>query len=413
MEDFVRKSKGIKDVSSFPLALSEELDLIMNEAGEIFIRTQNGFESLPVGSFTASSMDESIFYEKATFTNLFDQDTITTGAFIGNDGTIIQNAKFAYSDYIKVKPNTAYSIPITFSAPGCYYDKDKQFITCIENDDKSNNNNKTFTTPANAAYVRLNCYPETTDMSKGSANFFSLVEGTVANSVPILYGADPKWLSGYSRNLIGKKIVTFGDSITWYDNQPFVANSVVPNKRCIGYQTYLRSAFDCGVNNQGISGQHSGQIMNRSFTFDYSTYELALIFMGVNDFGSERQAGEVLPIGGDFNRYTLVGAAQAMIEDILTRSPQTKIGLIIPYKVWNTDVGGLMPRTFADGLMEVAKLYGIPFLNLYDEAQLNELNRDYYFVDDQTKVPYYYHLNNKGYELISRKIVHFVDTMIG
>ena len=121
----------------------------------------------------------------------------------------------------------------------------------------------------------------------------------------------------------------------------------------------------------------------------------------------------MLEIGGDFNRYTLIGAYQAMIEDILTRSPQTKIGIIVPYKVWNTQVGGLMPRTYIDGIMNVAKLYSIPYLNLYDEAQLNELNRDYYFVDDQAQVPYYYHLNNKGYELISRKIVHFVDSIMG
>lgn len=389
------------------------LDEVEEKAADVLTRLEEIAEIAPDSTGVDDFTNAPAFFEKGTFTNLFDKDTITAGAFVNNSNEITTNANFAYSDYIKIKPNTAYSVPITFSAPGCYYDKDKNFITCIENDDKSNNNNKTFTTPSNASYVRLNCYPERSDMSKGSSDFFSLVEGTVANSVPIIYGVKPKWLTGHSRNLIGKKMVTFGDSITWYDNNPFVSNSLLYNKRCVGYQTYLRSAFDCGISNQGISGQHSGQIMNRSFQFDYSTYELALFFMGVNDFGSERQAGELLEIGGDFNRYTLIGAYQAMIEDILTRSPQTKIGIIVPYKVWNTQVGGLMPRAYVDGIMDVAKLYSIPYLNLYDEAQLNELNRDYYFVDDQTKVPYYYHLNNKGYELISRKIVHFVDSIMG
>ena len=257
------------------------------------------------------------------------------------------------------------------------------------------------------------------------------------------YGVNQKWLNPYSKKLFGKKIVTFGDSITWYDHQLFVDKTTMPNTRAIGYQTYLRSAFGCEVNNQGISGQNTKQIGTRSKAFDYSDYSLATFFAGVNDFGQSRAVGTVQAIGSSFDENTYCGAYQSMLEDVLKRFPTLRIGIIIPYKVWNTQLGGLMPREFTDklveiaklysipykvwntqlgGLMpreftdklvEIAKLYSIPYLNLYDEAQINEVNKDVLFVDDTSQVPYQYHLNNEGYRMISSYIVSFVNQIIG
>ena len=102
-----------------------------------------------------------------------------------------------------------------------------------------------------------------------------------------------------------------------------------------------------------------------------------------------------------------------MLEDVLKRFPTLRIGIIIPYKVWNTQLGGLMPREFTDKLVEIAKLYSIPYLNLYDEAQINEVNKDVLFVDDTSQVTYQYHLNNEGYRMISSYIVSFVNQIIG
>lgn len=382
-------------------SVTEQLDVIQETMNEV------------VTGLKPDGYVKPISFQQTLYTNLFNQDTVIDGAFIDNSNNIVANANFAYSEYIAVKPNTAYSIPITFSAPGGYYTSDKTYIHAIENNDVSNNNNKTFTTPANAAYVRLNCRPVTSNMDKGSKNFFSLTEGTTALSLPIGYGVSQQYQKSYSKNLMGKKMVTFGDSITWYDNQPYVANSVVPNKRCIGYQSYLRTAFDCVVNNQGVSGEHSAQIRNRSVAFNYTGYELATYFCGVNDFGSARAVGEVKPVGSDFDRYTLIGAYQSMLEDVMKRYPTMKLAIIIPYKVWNTDVGGAMPATYAKGIKDVAEFYSIPVLDLYNESQINEVNRASLFVDDQAKVPYYYHLNSTGYELISRKIVSFINGIMG
>lgn len=346
-------------------------------------------------------------------TNLFDSETITRGYFINNEAVITENAKFAVSDYISVKPNTVYSVPITFSAQGYYFNELKEPICAIQHTEASNNNNRQFKTPSNARYIRLNLYAGTAGSSKGNENFFSLTEGENVLTKATEYGVNQKWLNPYSKKLFGKKIVTFGDSITWYDHQLFVDKTTMPNTRAIGYQTYLRSAFGCEVNNQGISGQNTKQIGTRSKAFDYSDYSLATFFAGVNDFGQSRAVGTVQAIGSSFDENTYCGAYQSMLEDVLKRFPTLRIGIIIPYKVWNTQLGGLMPREFTDKLVEIAKLYSIPYLNLYDEAQINEVNKDVLFVDDTSQVPYQYHLNNEGYRMISSYIVSFVNQIIG
>ena len=345
--------------------------------------------------------------------NLFDSETITRGHFINNESVLTENERFAVSDYIPVKPNTVYSVPITFNAQGYYFNELKEPICAIQHTEASNNNNRQFKTPSTARYVRLNLYVGTTGSSKGNENFFSLTEGENVLTKATEYGVNQKWLNPYSKKLFGKKIVTFGDSITWYDHQLFVDKTTMPNTRAIGYQTYLRSAFGCKISNQGISGQNTKQIGARSKSFDYSDYSLVTFLAGVNDFGQSRAIGTVQTIGSSFDENTYCGAYQSMLEDVLKRFPTLRIGIIIPYKVWNTQLGGLMPREFTDKLVEIAKLYSIPYLNLYDEAQINEVNKDVLFVDDTSQVPYQYHLNNEGYQMISRHIVSFVNQIIG
>lgn len=356
---------------------------------------------------------ENIFlHESSYIVNLFNKNTITPKKYVDNSGNILDSPRLAISDFIDVLPNEKYTICITFSTQGYYYDKDKNPICEIENNGQSNNNNKTITTPENAKYVRLNLYNSTSGNNKGNLNYFMFVKGENIPNKHIDFGANVSWLNNYSKKLINKKIVTFGDSITWYDNQTYVPNTTDSGTRCLGYQTYLRSCFGAEVENQGVSGNNTNQVCNRSKSFNYKDYELVTFLSGVNDFGQSRQVGEIKPIGSSFNESTLCGAYQSMIEDVIKRFPEIKIAIIIPYKVWNTQLGGLIKEEYINSIINIAKLYSIPYLNLYEESQLNELNKDFYFVDDKSKVPYQYHLNNKGYELISRLIVSFIDKII-
>ena len=49
-----------------------------------------------------------------------------------------------------------------------------------------------------------------------------------------------------------KKWVTFGDSVTWYNQQPYLPITKEPEKICNGYQVHLEENLPIKIENQGI-----------------------------------------------------------------------------------------------------------------------------------------------------------------
>jgi hypothetical protein len=91
--------------------------------------------------------------------NLFDKSKVTAGNFVSSSSGALQvNSVYNASDYIPVKPGTAYTITQTRAL--AFYDASKTYISGIDN---TNNAQLTFTTPANAAYVRVSFVATATD----------------------------------------------------------------------------------------------------------------------------------------------------------------------------------------------------------------------------------------------------------
>lgn len=213
--------------------------------------------------------------------------------------------------------------------------------------------------------------------------------------------------------LVGKKMVCFGDSITYYDGHEFDAATKPEwqGKTAYGYESYLRQAFGGIVENQGIGGQRTDQIANRSKSFNYDGYEAVTFYCGVNDWNQKRTVGQVQAIGSSFDTNTFAGAYQSMIEDVLNRFPTIKVGIILPYKVWKQNV--VLTKTYIDQTVQLAQLYALPYLDLYGCSGINELNRDALFVDDKSRENKHFHVNNHGYAMIGPKVVQFVEKLIG
>ena len=101
--------------------------------------------------------------------NLFDKNNITTGKrlyYWQGTATLIDDANYCVSDYIKIKPNATYTINLTMSAYTrmIFFDNNKNPLS-------ANETNATFTTPNNTAYVRLSVpvnQLDTTQLEKGS-----------------------------------------------------------------------------------------------------------------------------------------------------------------------------------------------------------------------------------------------------
>jgi len=82
--------------------------------------------------------------------NLFDKSTVTTGYIVSSSsGNLGASASYSASDFIAVTPSTTYTRKSDFYM--AFYDLNKVFISGFS----TGTGNTTFTTPANAYYIRV------------------------------------------------------------------------------------------------------------------------------------------------------------------------------------------------------------------------------------------------------------------
>ena len=94
--------------------------------------------------------------------NMFDKSTVVTGVLNG-DGTIGTGNSYRTSDFIPVAPSTAYYKTKSDSARFKYYNKSKTPLTSNYDDLANAGSAQTFTTPADAYYMRLTLHSNDLD----------------------------------------------------------------------------------------------------------------------------------------------------------------------------------------------------------------------------------------------------------
>jgi len=222
-------------------------------------------------------------------------------------------------------------------------------------------------------------------------------------------------------NLFGKKGVTFGDSITWYDGQPFGASHSEAGTIAIGYQSYMREILGCVVDNKGASGQDMLAISNiiKSYA-SYANTDFVTISSGANDERKGVPVGTIQDIGSSFDLTSYTGTLQSAIEHVINTNKQIKIYLMTPIRGWyneygttdvpNTDpsVVGMMSEKYANATKAVGKLYGYPVLDWYNDTGLNELNKNT-FLGDGLSLPYFLHPTNEFYERMASPLIPFLN----
>ena len=210
----------------------------------------------------------------------------------------------------------------------------------------------------------------------------------------------------------GKKLVTFGDSRTWYDGQLYTYRTKTEwkGKTCRGYQQELVDLLGVEITNAGVSGEDSAQICARIREFDFTNYDIALLEGGVNDFIKSKTAGQIAPIGATFDTTTVYGAWQSAIEYILNNYPVVKIYMDVPAIAWTGANDTMFPYELAKVKKDVAELYNIPCKDLYKEGGINVLNRDYYYADDVAASDnWHLHFNDYGNALLGAELAQFIN----
>lgn len=219
-----------------------------------------------------------------------------------------------------------------------------------------------------------------------------------------IYDVNGNVYGGYSFS--GKSIITFGDGITSEDGKTYAGETVK------GYQGYLRDA-GFTVTNAGISNAcityHAGDptdICETVHDTNCTGYDYVMIAGGVNDFRlASSPMGELAD--SDYDSGTFIGSLQYMIEKIVADKPDIKLFFVTPLfcNGWNTpNALGYTLTDYSDAIKYVAARYAIPVLDFTSVSGLNDKNISVLTRDGL-------HPKNIGYQLFSRKLLSFVDSL--
>ncbi len=284
---------------------------------------------------------------------------------------------FSQEDFV----SCTFSIPSGITCYIHYYDEDKNFVIKAKMIDGSVLNN------LKHPYMRVGAYTSATELTE--EDFRSLFDIKQKSTVLV-----PKKSELHSLN-----VVTFGDSITYYDSHNFGSAHIESGTIAIGYQTHIREKLGCNVDNQGVSGYNLPEILGVIKGYDFTNTDIVTITSGANDYnditsGTET-LGSIAPIGSTFDETSFYGALQSAIEYILAQNMNIKIILITPIKGWFPI--GILPEDYANAIKEVGKLYSLPVCDWYNESGINDITKSIY-IGDITSSGKYLHPTNAGYK---------------
>ena len=153
-----------------------------------------------------------------------------------------------------------------------------------------------------------------------------------------------------------------------------------------------------------ISSAHKDAHLDALMAVDWSTVDFVTIAYGTNDTNGNAIDSTDSPM----STRTVLGALRYSIEKLLTAYPHLKLLILTPiYRYWNVTGVDSDEKLFnekhfvdyGDGMIEVAKAYKIPAVDMYRTLGFNAITRSYYFpATDGT------HPNVNGHKVIGGKI---------
>ena len=439
--------KGTIDVTTITTSSSTRFIRIMVLKTSVDFRFNEGTVLLPSGSTDPLLEIKNLELPKISVDkiegltgqgNLYDDTTSLVG-YVQVSNTISANESYKLSDFIEVDENDEVTVSYARNVFASFFDKDKAYISSLKVADvtgvpSSEKFNLSFNPPPEAAFARFNIYldnadnfmvvkniempasytPKTDPYIKGlgtkfkSLNLNHFDDNTIDTLTP-----DSKWL--------GKRGVTAGDSITWYDQKTFGSSHFNQGSTAKGYQTYMRDELGVTIDNIGASGNNLTEILGIIKAYNFTGVDFATITSGANDWSQEREIGSLALPQTTFDENTFYGALQSAVEFIINANSNTKIVLITPirgYHPTSTHTGEWLtkgrlvndmleqPEDYANAIKEVAELYGLDYVDFRDFTGLNFLTKSLYLGDDPALTNgKLVHPNNIFYEKMGKYIV--------
>lgn len=218
----------------------------------------------------------------------------------------------------------------------------------------------------------------------------------------------------FNQPLSKGKMLVFGDSIVWQDGNAYMEGPE-SGEIAHGWQYYVceQCGFE-GYDNQGIIGStitdelYEPSIYDIIMETDIKDYKLIIISVGTNDF----KLGAILGSQDTCNdKNTFYGAMCLALDSIKERNKKCKIVLFTPlqrnkagYDIYTCNTAGYMLSDYVEAIKEIGGLYDIPVCDMYYYSGITMDNLDIYTRDGL-------HPNQKGYEIIGRVAVDFINAL--
>lgn len=330
--------------------------------------------------------------------NFFDKSSAIPNTSIENHSGNLVSANGAFSStFIRVKDIQLLGCNKKYQTGGAFYDVNFKYVTHLNGElmQTFEPNWFIFSPPKDAVYLRV-------VVNKMHLNSFMLL--TTPNK-PNQYYPYKVSIPGvrFPTSLQNKKIITFGDSITWQDRQ------TINGVKLKGYQSYIREA-GAEVINEGVGNMSFAKnkkagaeelylykkiVIER---YDLTGVDIVTIACGTNDVGFGVNLGEVGAINSiTFDTTTSFGALRAILEYIRSNFPTVNIYLMTPLQ--NNKLDNMQKcQELADGIITIGGFYGVPVLDLFRYSGLSKFTFDTYTRDGL-------HPNNAGYALFSPQIL--------
>lgn len=213
--------------------------------------------------------------------------------------------------------------------------------------------------------------------------------------------------------------ITFGTSVTWYDGREY-NNGAEEGVTCKGYQHYLRAMLNMVVTNEGVDGADMPRICQQVLSHaNFDDYEYIFIEGGVNDQRKGTPMGVTVPVrnsvtgeSSTIDNTTFKGALQYILEYIFYKKPTAKVFILTPLQgylragSYESSPEGIIDPKWGEAMKEVASLYSVPVIDLYNEMWISPANLTSFFNDPVTPAnKEFLHPSTIGYKRMGEVIV--------
>ena len=322
------------------------------------------------------------FYKISCNGNLFVKSEIIQGGYFSNTGSWINSGNHVSSNLIEIDSTKTYTHNIYSFIT--FWDENQDFISgYIQGSVSISTPVDLKNIPENAKYVRFSVEKQYVDNTVVAlAEIFSLdlinkfydedlsVDENNLSSDLLLK------INSTSTTIAGKTINFLGDSITYgFDG----TNSTRVSKP---YPTIVGEILGAKINNYGMSGSTIGGDGKTSTEYnvlgntpmniryaDMANADYVLVLGGVNDYTVDRR----IPLGikGDTTNLTFYGALKILIEGLIRKYPNSRIGFITPLRKMNDhnlNVYGNHLKEYRNAIIEMCEEYSVPVLDLFSKG---------------------------------------------